>query len=391
MIKFIGKLPCEIIMSSEIKIKEIESKEDLKKFVMFPFDLYKDSKYWVAPIIKEELEVLDKEVNPVFNNADANYFLAYIDGKIVGRIAALINWIEVNEIKKKKVRFGWFDFIDDKNVSKALLEKVIEVGKENHLESIEGPMGFSNMDKAGILIKGFEKKNTMITLYNYSYYKDHMNAHGYKKQAEWVEYELKIADYEDAPEKIKKFSDIILKRYNLKKLNFTSTKQIEPYVDQMFDLLGKTYNNLQTFVPIQDYQVKYYKDKYLKYINPGFIKCVTDQDDKLVAFAITMPSFSNALKKINGKVNFIGLLRLLYAKNYNSKGSLYLIGVRPDLQNKGIIAILFNELQKFYNKFGIKEVETNPELIENAAIQQLWKNYENNQHKNRATFTKSIV
>ena len=391
MIKFIGKLPCKIIMSSEIKIKEIESKEDLRKFVMFPFDLYKDSKYWVAPIIKEELEVLDKEVNPVFNNADANYFLAYIDGKIVGRIAALINWIEVNEIKKKKVRFGWFDFIDDKNVSKALLEKVIEIGKENNLESIEGPMGFSNMDKAGILIKGFEKKNTMITLYNYSYYQDHMNAHGYKKQAEWVEYELKIADYEDAPEKIKKFSDIILKRYNLKKLNFTSTKQIEPYVDQMFDLLGKTYNNLQTFVPIQDYQVKYYKDKYLKYINPGFIKCVTDQDDKLVAFAITMPSFSNALKKINGKVNFIGLLRLLYAKNYNSKGSLYLIGVRHDLQNKGIIAILFNELQKFYNKFGIKEVETNPELIENAAIQQLWKNYENNQHKNRATFTKSIV
>ena len=155
------------------------------------------------------------------------------------------------------------------------------------------------MDKAGILIKGFEKKNTMITLYNYSYYQDHMNAHGYKKQAEWVEYELKIADYEDAPEKIKKFSDIILKRYNLKKLNFTSTKQIEPYVDQMFDLLGKTYNNLQTFVPIQDYQVKYYKDKYLKYINPGFIKCVTDQDDKLVAFAITMPSFSNALKKFS--------------------------------------------------------------------------------------------
>ena len=377
-------------MSSEINIKEIESKEDLKKFVMFPFDLYKDSKYWVAPIIKEELEVLGKEINPVFKNADANYFLAYINGKIVGRIAALINWIEVNEIKRKKVRFGWFDFVDDKNVSKALLEKVIEIGKKNNLELIEGPVGFSNMDKAGMLIKGFEKKNTMITLYNYSYYQDHMRAHGYNKLAEWVEYELKIADYKNAPEKIKKFSDIILNRYNLKKLNFTSTKQIEPYVDEMFDLLGETYESLQTFVPIQDYQIKYYKDKYLKYINPGFIKCVTDQDDKLVAFAITMPSFSKALKKINGKVNFIGLLRLLYAKNYNSKGSLYLIGVRPDFQNKGIIAIVFNELQKFYNKFGIKEVETNPELIENTAIQQLWKNFDNVQHKNRATFTKSI-
>ena len=375
---------------SNINIKEVISSDELKKFVMFPHTLYKDSKYWVAPIIKEELEVLNKETNPVFNNAIAHYFLAYIDGEIVGRIAALINWIEVKDLKKKKVRFGWFDFIDDQNVSKALLEKVIEIGKKNKLEFIEGPVGFSNMDKAGMLIKGFEKKNTMITMYNYSYYQDHMKAHGYNKLAEWVEYELKIANYDDSPEKIKKFSDLILKRYNLKKLNFTSTEQIVPYVDQMFYLLGKTYDKLQTFVPIQEYQIDYYKNRFLKYINPGFIKCVTDENDELVAFAITMPSFSNALKKIKGKVDLIGKLRLLHAKNFNSKGSLYLIGVRPDFQNKGVIAILFNELQKFYNKFGITEVETNPELIENTAIQQLWKNYENNQHKNRATFTKQI-
>ena len=357
---------------------------------MFPHTLYKDSKYWVAPIIKEELEVLNKETNPVFNNAIAHYFIAYIDGEIVGRIAALINWIEVKDLQKKKVRFGWFDFIDDQTVSKALLEKVIEIGKKSNLEFIEGPVGFSNMDKAGMLIKGFEKKNTMITMYNYSYYQDHMKAHGYSKLAEWVEYELKIANYDNSPEKIKKFSDLILKRYNLKKLNFTSTEQIIPYVDQMFYLLGKTYDKLQTFVPIQEYQIDYYKNRFLKYINPGFIKCVTDKNDELVAFAITMPSFSNALKKIKGKVDLIGKLRLLHAKNFNSKGSLYLIGVRPDFQNKGVIAILFNELQKFYNKFGITEVETNPELIENTAIQQLWKNYENNQHKNRATFTKQI-
>jgi len=375
---------------SNITIKEVINSDELKKFVMFPHTLYKDSKYWVAPIIKEELEVLNKETNPVFNNAIAHYFLAYNDGEIVGRIAALINWIEVKDLKKKKVRFGWFDFIDDKNVSKALLEKVIEIGKKNYLEFIEGPVGFSNMDKAGMLIKGFEKKNTMITMYNYSYYQDHMKTHGYSKLAEWVEYELKIANYDNAPEKIKKFSDLILKRYNLKKLNFTSTEQIVPYVDQMFYLLGKTYDKLQTFVPIQEYQIDYYKNRFLKYINPGFIKCVTDENDELVAFAITMPSFSNALKKIKGKVDLIGKLRLLHAKNFNSKGSLYLIGVRPDFQNKGVIAILFNELQKFYNKFGITEVETNPELIENAAIQQLWKNYENNQHKNRATFTKQI-
>ena len=377
-------------INSNITIKEVQNSDELKEFVMFPHDLYKESKYWVAPITKEELEVLNKDVNPVFKNAIAHYFLAYIDGKIVGRIAGLINWVEVNDLKKKKVRFGWFDFIDNKQVSKALLEKVREIGIKNNLEFIEGPVGFSNMDKAGMLIKGFEKKNTMITLYNHPYYMDHMIEHGYSKLAEWVEYELKIANYEDSPEKVKKFSDLILKRYKLKKLNFTKTEQIVPYVDQMFYLLGKTYDKLQTFVPVQEYQIDHYKNRFLKYINPGFIKCVTDENDELVAFAITMPSFSNALKKINGKVDFIGKLRLLHAKNFNHKGSLYLIGVRPDFQNKGVIAILFNELQKFYNKFGITEVETNPELIENTAIQQLWKNYENNQHKNRATFTKVL-
>ena len=246
-------------INSNITVREVKDDDELKEFVMFPHKLYKDSKYWVAPIIKEELEVLNKEINPVFKNSDAHYFLAFINGEIVGRIAALINWVEVNDLKKKKVRFGWFDFVDNKEVSKSLLNKVITIGNDNNLEFIEGPVGFSNMDKAGMLIKGFEKKNTMITLYNHSYYQDHMIAHGYKKLAEWVEYELKIANYEDSPEKVKKFSDLILKRYKLKKLNFKKTEQIVPYVDQMFDLLGKTYNNLQTFVPIQEYQIDYYK------------------------------------------------------------------------------------------------------------------------------------
>ena len=267
-------------INSNITVREVKDDDELKEFVMFPHKLYKDSKYWVAPIIKEELEVLNKEINPVFKNADAHYFLAFINGEIVGRIAALINWVEVNDLKKKKVRFGWFDFVDNKEVSKSLLNVVIKIGNDNNLEFIEGPVGFSNMDKAGMLIKGFDKKNTMITLYNHSYYQDHMIAHGYKKLAEWVEYELKIANYEDSPEKVKKFSDLILKRYKLKKLNFSKTEQIVPYVDQMFYLLSKTYDKLQTFVPIQDYQIDYYKNRFLKYINPGFIKCVTDDNDE---------------------------------------------------------------------------------------------------------------
>jgi len=377
-------------MNSSIIIKEVISEEDLKDFVQFPFSLYKDHPYWVGPIINEELETLNKKKNPVFQNAIANYFLAYKNGLIVGRIAVIINWIEVNEIKKSKVRFGWFDFIDDINVSKKLLEKVVLIGKKNNLKHIEGPVGFSNMDKAGILIKGFDELNTMITLYNYPYYSEHLKKLGYQKLAQWVEYEIKISSFEKSPEKIRKFSKLILDRYSLKILNFKSNKEILPYVDQMFDLLGKTYNELQTFVPIQPYQINYYKEKYFRYIHPEFIKCVVDNENNLIAFLITMPSFSKALKKINGKLFPFGFFRILWAQKFIKKVSLYLIGVRPDYQNKGAIAIIMNELQKTFNKYNINVVETNPELEENTPIQTLWKNYEHRLHKKRATFTKSI-
>ena len=377
-------------MNSSVIIKEVISEEDLKDFVQFPFSLYKDHPCWVGPIINEELETLNKKKNPVFQNAIANYFLAYKNGLIVGRIAVIINWIEVNEIKKSKVRFGWFDFIDDINVSKKLLEKVVLIGRKNNLKHIEGPVGFSNMDKAGILLKGFDELNTMITLYNYPYYSKHLKKLGYQKLAQWVEYEIKISSFEKSPEKIRKFSKLILDRYSLKILNFKSNKEILPYVDQMFDLLGKTYDKLQTFVPIQPYQINYYKEKYLRYIHPEFIKCVVDNENNLIAFLITMPSFSKALKKINGKLFPFGFLRILWAQNFIKKVSLYLIGVRPDYQNKGAIAIIMNELQKTFNKYNIKVVETNPELEENTPIQTLWKNYEHRLHKKRATYTKSI-
>ncbi len=375
-------------MESSILIKEVVSKEDLKDFVHFPFKLYKSHPYWVGPIIKEELETLNRKINPVFQNANAYYFLAFKNEKIVGRIAVIINWIEVRELKKTKIRFGWFDVIDDINVTKKLLEKVVLIGREHKLNHIEGPVGFSNMDKAGIVVEGFKELNTMITLYNFPYYSEHLIELGYKKLAQWVEYEIKIASFEDSPEKIRRFSKIILDRYSLKILNFKSNKDIIPYVDQMFDLLGKTYNKLQTFVPIQSYQIKYYKEKYFKYIHPDFIKCVVDIDDNLIAFLITMPSFSKALKQINGKLFPFGFLRILWARRFVKKVSLYLIGVRPDFQNKGVTAIIMNELQKTFNKYEVKVVETNPELEENTQIQTLWKNYDHRLHKKRATYTK---
>ena len=377
-------------MKNNIFIKEVNTQQGYLDFITFPFKLYKNNPYWVPPIINEEIENIDPDINPVYRNAEAKFFLAIKSGEIVGRIAALVNWIEVDKIKKRKVRFGWFDVIDDLNVSRLLIQKVIFFGKKHQLEIIEGPVGFSNLDKAGLLIEGFNERNTMITLYNAPYYAKHLEKLGFEKLAQWVEYEIKIADYESSPEKIKRFSSLIMDRYSLKLLHFKKNKDILPYVDEMFQLLDKTYNNLQTYVPIQQYQIDHYKKQFIKYIHPDYIKCIADKNDQLIAFAITMPSFESALKKINGKITIWNSLHLLKAMWFNKRASLYLIGVHPDYQKKGVIAIIFNELQKLFNKKKINIVETNPELEENKSIQKLWKNYENRLHKRRATFTKTI-
>ena len=373
-----------------IEIIKVENKDQEREFVMFPFSLYKGCDYWVPPIISEELESMDKEKNPVFENAEAEFYIAKKDGVTVGRIAAMVNWVEIEEQKKNKLRFGWYDTIDDLEVSKKLLESVIEFGKKRKLEFVDGPVGFSNMDKAGLLIEGYEELNTMITWYHYPYQKEHLKKLGFSKLAEWVEYKIKIFSAEDAPEKVKKFSKIIQQRYELKVLNFKSRKEIIPYVDKMFELLNVTYSNLQTYVTIKQYQIDFYKEKFIKYIHPDFIKCCLDKDHNLIAFLITMPSFSRALKKINGKMGLMGYLHLFKAQHFNDRVSLYLIGVDPKYQSKGVTAVIFNELQNTFNKRGIVEVETNPELVENKAIQAFWKNYQSTLHKRRATFTKNL-
>ncbi|RFN58366.1 GTP cyclohydrolase [Marixanthomonas ophiurae] len=371
-----------------IEVKKVTNKKELKQFVTFPFKLYKDCKYWVPPLIKDEMETLDKAKNPVFKNADAWYFLAYKDGKIAGRISVIINQLEVEEQNKKKVRFGWFDVINDIEVTKTLLEKVFEIGAKHNLEYTEGPVGFSNMEKAGILTMGFEELNTMITWYHYPYYAKHFEQLGFEKQATWVEYKLSIPN--SIKEKVAKFSKIVKQRYNLSVIRFKNKKEILPYVDKMFDLLNKTYNDLQTFVPIQQYQIDYYKEKYFSFVHPDYITCIKDETGKLIAFSIVMPSFSKALKKANGRLFPTGWYHLLQAQKKNDIAAFYLIGIAPELQGKGVTAIIFEEMQHLFNSKGIERVETNPELKENTAVQLLWKDYEPIQHKERSTFRKDL-
>jgi GNAT superfamily N-acetyltransferase len=351
-------------------------------------DLYKDNTYFVPPIIKDELAIFDPDKNQVFKNADCWLFLAYKENKIVGRVAALINHIEIDEQKKSKMRFGWLDMIDDIEVTKALLNEVQKIGQEKQLEFMEGPVGFSNMDKAGLLIKGFEELSTMITWYNHAYYKEHMEQLGYVKATEWVEFKFKTPN--PIPDKINRFADIIAQRYRLKSLRFKTTKEILPYVDQMFNLLNKTYSNLVSFVPIQEYQIELYKNKYLPFINPDFVELVVDESGKLVGFTITMPSFSKALQKANGKLFPFGFIHLLRAKKKNTDAAFYLIGIEPEYQGKGVTAMIFRNIIQNFMNYDITNCETNPELEDNLAVQASWKNYDPTLHKRRRTYRKDL-
>lgn len=370
-------------------IKELTRESGLRDFVEFPFTLNEGNPYWVPPIISEELEVLDRDKNPAFQTADARFFMAYRDDKPVGRIAAIINRWEVGEQNVPKMRFGWFDAVDDVEVTEALIGEVEKIGREHGLTFMEGPVGFSNMDKAGLLIKGFEEPGTMITWYNPPYYRLHFEQLGFEKANEWVEYRIKIP--EGGPsEKVNKFSNLILERNNLKVVRFTSTREIIDHADEMFELVNKTYCKLSTFVPIQPEQIAYYKEKYFRYLHPDFISCVADEEDNMVAFAITMPSFAKALQRANGRLFPFGWYHLLKARYFNSRAAFYLIGVKPEFQNKGVTAIIFREMNKVFNRRGISIVETNPELEENKAVQALWNSYENELHKRRRTYRKNL-
>ena len=356
----------------------------MKQFVTFPFSLYKNNKYWVPPIIKDEVDNFDPEKNPVFENADAQFFVAIRNGEIVGRVAAIVNWFEVEKQQIKKMRFGWFDVINDIEVSMVLLEKVKEIGLKNNLEYIEGPVGFNNLDKTGVLVEGFDHIGTMITWYNHPYYKEHLEALGFIKEKEYLENKFKFKNVDAVY--FDRVSRVIKKRFNLKALDFTKTKDILPYVDEMFEVFDKSYAKLSTFVPISETQIAFFKKKYISFINPEYIKFVVDEKNKVVAFAIVMPSFSEALQKAKGTLLPFGLFHLVKARKHSKDVTFYLIGVHPEYQNKGVHAIIFDQYTKTFIPLGIENCIRTPELEDNQAIKKLWENFSPETHKRRRTY-----
>ena len=371
-----------------ITIKEAITKSEITDFVKFPFSLYKNEPNWVPPIISDEVNSFDKSKNPLFDNADAHFYLAYKNGKIVGRIAAIINWDEVNNQGKKKVRFGWWDVIDDIEVTKALLEKVYEFGNQNNLEFVEGPMGFSNLDKVGVLTFGYDQMGNMITWYNFPYYSEHLEKLGYIPEKEYLESVFSFSNVN--PEYFQKAEGMIRKRYNVTPMDFTKTKEVMPYVDEMFDLFNDAYASLSSFVAITERQKEHFKKKYINLINPEYIKFVLDENKKIIAFGIVMPDFSEALKKANGKLFPYGFYHMLKARTQSKKVLFYLIGIKPEYQNKGITAVLFKQYYDTLKSKGIDQCIRTPELVTNLSIQNIWKHFDPIINKRRKTFTKKL-
>ncbi len=370
-----------------ITIKEAVSKKEIKQFVTFPFSLYKDSKYWVPPIISEEIKIFNKNTNPVLQNADAQLFLAYKNNTIVGRVAAIINWTEIGPKGSNKVRFGWMDMIDDIEVTKALLDTVESIGKANNLNYMEGPIGFSNLDKVGVLTYGYDEIGTMVSWYNHPYYVEHLNQLNFKVEKEYLEHKHQFSDIEIENSNL--LEKVIKERYNLKALNFTSTKDLMPYADKMFDLFNESYASLSSFVAITDIQKAFLKKKFLNFINPEYIKFVVNEADELIAFGVVMPSFAEALQKTKGKLFPFGFLHILKAKN-SKKINFYLIGIHPEYQKKGVHSILFSAFHKTFEEKGILECRRTPELANNLAVQKLWRNFNPVLIKKRCTYRKDL-
>ena len=374
-----------------VEIRQLNpTRSNLKKFVEFQIDLYKGNPYFVPPLVSDEIATLDSKVNPAFDHCESAYFMAYRDGKAVGRIAAMINK-QVNEKENsRQARFGFVDFIDDAEVSKALFDAAEKWAKEKGMDNIVGPLGFTDLDNEGMLINGFEELGTMATIYNYPYYPAHVERLGYEKEVDWHEFLIEIP--EQIPDKHKRIAEIVKKKFNLRVVKFTSRKALkEQYGQALFELINEAYDNLYGYSRLTKRQIDYYIKIYLGMLNLDLVTLIVDGEDQLVGVGISIQSMSRALQKSQGKMFPFGWWHLLKGlKGKNDRVDLLLVAVKPQYQGKGVNALLFTDLIPAYNKYGFKWAESNPELESNAAVQNQWEAFPYRQHRNRRAFIKRI-
>lgn len=371
---------------SMIEIKKVENKKDLKTFIRFPEELYKGNAYWVPPLEFDEMNVLRKDVNPAFDHCEAEYWLAYKDGVLAGRVAGIINKV-ANEKWGDKVRFGWLDFIEDIDVLRALIDIVIEWGASKGMKVIQGPLGFNDMDKEGLLVDGFDKMPTIANIYNYPYYPTMLEQLGFNKDEDWVQYRIKVADI---PEKVKAVSEGIAQRYNVRAVFFDKKKDLKKYGKAMFHVLNEAFKDLYGYATLSDKEIDSLIKTYFSFVDPKYVCFVLDEHDDVVAFGVSMPTLSKAFQKAKGKVLPLGFYHILKALHENDTIDLYLNGVHPDWQKRGIHALYYTKMTQAYIDNGFKYAITNPQLESNTNAVRIWRNYEQEPYIRRRCYSKEI-
>ncbi len=374
-----------------ILIKAVTSRKDLKIFARFANNLYKGSRFYVPSMPWDDLNTFDKDKNGAFEFCEAGFYLAYRGSEVVGRVAAIVNSKANEAWKVRQVRFGWFDFIDDIEVSRALLDKVIEFGRERGMTQIVGPLGFTDFDPEGMLVEGFDRLSTMALIYNHPYYPEHMRKLGYVKETGWVEYRITIP--EELPERHIKLARLVMERNGLKirKLTRRQVKK-EKYGRKLFELINETYCVLYGYSLLSEKQIDLYVDVYLGLVDLRMVTFIEDSEGNLIAAGVTMPSLSEALQKCRGERLPFGwwhLLKSMYLKKPDTL-DLLLVGVKPEWQNKGVNSLLFLDLFKTVKDMGFKYAETNANLETNAKVQAMWAPFEKELHKRRWVFAKEI-
>ncbi len=374
-----------------IQIKTIESKKDLKKFVKFPFGIFKGNKYWVPPLILDDMELFNKDKNPAYDHAETKLFMAFKDGKPVGRIAGINSIIANEKYGTKNIRFGWFDSIDDQDVADALLSAVESWAKELGLNTITGPHGFTDLDPEGMLYEGFDKIPTIAVYYNHPYYIKLMEKNGMEKEIDWVEFNAKIPNMDEMPPKLLKIAERLRERSNIRLLKFKNRKElIKDWAEEIFEVVDEAFDDLYGTVPLSKRQVSYYIKKYLSFVEKDLVIVAATEKDEVAGFLLALPSLSKAMQKANGHLLPFGWFHLLKALKKNDRMDFYLAGIRKHQRGKGIDLMMLLEMARSANEHGFKIVESNPELENNTKIHGQWKYFDHEMVKKRRLFKKNI-
>jgi hypothetical protein len=373
-----------------VTIQVVRTRKELKEFIDFPSFLYQDNDFFTPYIFEDELNNLDPKKNPASSYCDFKLFIAKIDGKIVGRVAAIINRFSNEKYNQKRVRFNRLDFIDDEAVFNALMEAVSYYGKQHGMTQLAGPLGYSDQDKEGLLTFGFEEKNMFVTFYTAPYYVQHFQRYGFQIDATWNEYQIKVPKV--MPPILEKISQRVMERNNLHVVRVKSKKYryLAPYIKQIFQLMNKTYDHLYGYVPVKEDLMDMLVKQYIPLINIDYIQLICDENDKLIAFGLMIPSPVDALKRSKGHLFPFGFINFFRELKHSKVLDMLLIAVEPAFKNSGVLALVFTEAIRHAIKNGIEHAETGPELENNQHIQSLWKNFDHRHHKTRSAFVKDI-